>query len=81
MIYDIDEIDKISRKVMGFSRDDVLDYNEVVLKYASLLSMYATNLPVNEFLNLDFKEKAFVIASIQLRVEDEKREAAKIKKK
>ena len=34
-----------------------------------------------EFLNLDFKEKAFVIASIQLRVDDEKKEAAKIKKK
>ena len=35
----------------------------------------------HEFLNLDFKEKAFVIASIQLRVDDEKKEAAKIKKK
>ena len=56
MYYDIDEIDKISRKVMGFSRDDVLDYNEVVLKYALLLSKYATNLPANEFLNLDYFE-------------------------
>ena len=34
----------------------------------------------NEFLNLDYKEKAFVIASIQMRVEDEKKEAAKLKK-
>ena len=56
MIYDIDEIDRISRKVMGFSRDDVLDYNEVVLKYALLLSKYATNLSANEFLNLDYLE-------------------------
>ena len=56
MYYDIDEIDKISRKVMGFSRDDVLDYNEVVLKYALLLSKYATNLSANEFLNLDYFE-------------------------
>lgn len=34
----------------------------------------------HEFLNLDYKEKAFVIASIQMRVEDEKKEAAKLKK-
>jgi len=32
-------------------------------------------------LELDFKEKAFVIASIQKRIDDEKREAAKMKKK
>ena len=32
------------------------------------------------FLNLDRQEKAFIIASIQLRTEAEKKEAEKIKK-
>lgn len=35
----------------------------------------------HEFLNLPFKEKAFVIASVQIRAENEKEEANKIKKK
>ncbi|MCI9000903.1 MAG: hypothetical protein HFJ26_08525 [Clostridia bacterium] len=35
----------------------------------------------HEFLELPFKEKAFVIASIQIRIEDEKEEAKKIKSK
>jgi len=35
----------------------------------------------HEYLNLSFKEKAFVIASIQKRVDDEKEEASKIKNK
>ena len=34
----------------------------------------------HEFLNLPFKEKAFVIASVQIRAENEKEEANKIKK-
>lgn len=34
----------------------------------------------HEFLDLPFKERAFVIASIQKRAEDEKEEEAKLKK-
>jgi hypothetical protein len=34
----------------------------------------------SEFLNLDRKDKAFIIAAIDLRVEAEKKEANKIKK-
>lgn len=35
----------------------------------------------HEFLSLDYKEKALVIASIDLRIENEKKEAAKMKTK
>ncbi len=35
----------------------------------------------HEFLSLDYKEKALVIASIDLRIENEKKEAAKAKTK
>ena len=35
----------------------------------------------HEFLELPLKEKAYIIASIQIRIEDEKNEAKRIKNK
>lgn len=51
---DFEEIDKVSRKIMGFMEDEELEYDKVVERYAFLLRCYATNLSYEEFVDRDY---------------------------
>ena len=53
---DLDKIDRIARKVMGFREDEELEYDKVVEHYAFLLGYYATNLTDEEFVNIEYYE-------------------------
>lgn len=54
MLYDLSEIDKVSRKIMGFKEDEELEYNKVVERYIFLLRRYAANLSYEKFINKDY---------------------------
>lgn len=57
--------------------DDEVDGEAVYSHYA----LHRFNMRPREFLEMDRKEKAFVIASIKVQIEKEKRETDKIKRK
>ena len=54
MLYDLSEIDKVSRKIMGFKEEEELEYNKVVERYIFLLRRYAANLSYEKFINKDY---------------------------
>ena len=54
MLYDLSEIDKVSRKIMNFKEDEELEYNKVVERYIFLLRRYAANLSYEKFINKDY---------------------------
>lgn len=49
----IEYIDKISRKVMGFLEDEIISYDEAVDHYIYLINYYGTSLEEERFLNID----------------------------
>lgn len=53
---DFEKIDSFAREVMGFEDDKILDYDKVVERYASILELYANDLPLEDFINLDYYE-------------------------
>lgn len=54
MLYDLSEIDKVSRKIMSFKEDEELEYNKVVERYIFLLRRYAANLSYEKFIYKDY---------------------------
>lgn len=72
------------QRINGYSLDDAVEEAKLIQEgdsdavYAHYCLQKLHKFP-HEFLNLDFKEKAFVIASINKRIDDEKKEAAKMK--
>lgn len=49
MQYSMDNIDEKSRKILGFTKDDEIEYDEVVDRYILTLISYATNIDDETF--------------------------------
>ena len=49
MKYSMENIDEISRKILGFDKDEELEYDEVVDRYLLALANYATNIDDETF--------------------------------
>ena len=44
MKYSMDNIDERARNILGFDKDEVIEYDEVVNRYLLTLANYATNI-------------------------------------
>ena len=49
MKYSMENIDERARKILGFDKDEVLEYDEVVDSYLLVLANYATNIDDKTF--------------------------------
>ena len=49
MKYSMENIDERTRKILGFDKDEVLEYDEVVDRYLLALANYATNIDDETF--------------------------------
>ena len=49
MKYSMENIDERARKILGFDKDEVLEYDEVVDRYLLTLANYATNIDDKTF--------------------------------
>ena len=49
MKYSMENIDERARKILGFDKDEVLEYDEVVDRYLLTLANYATNIDDETF--------------------------------